>query len=38
MLVTGGTTLIEVQVPSSQGAETLQQLIQQVTLIPQVAP
>lgn len=34
----GGTTLIEVQVPPSQGAETLQQLVQQVTLIPQVAP
>lgn len=38
MLATGGTTLIEVQVPPSQGAETLQQLVQQVTLIPQVAP
>ena len=26
----GGVTLVEIQVPSSQGAETLQQLVQQV--------
>lgn len=32
----GGVTLIEIQTPPSQGAETLQQLLQQVARLPQV--